>query len=341
MEPTITETASASSSSAPASAPAPVSSPAAEAPTSPAPTPASGGDEGGTVEFGDGIPEGTEVGDTPPDFGLRPLRESKTDSTARNNKNAAARKSAAFDLNAWDGDIQKLPADVRDFVDVLAKRKYSSIEAEFQAKQAELARAQKAEAQNKPGAEDRVAELEKELELYKLLAEGAEDPRVPELTTKVSEWESKYKALDSRFKTMQEEADTRWVSDFKAKHSEIFADKQKGQQLLSFIEQGWDEEAAAQLVGASEEIVRLATDLVRQHKLGHEGHVFAIQHAKMKLGVDLPARKARPAADLTSGATGQRNPSRVPGGSLRELPRHEARAEAARLALAVDNRRKA
>lgn len=289
---------------------------------------------------GDGIPEGTEVGEVPPDFGLRPLRE-KGDSTGRSKKSTAPAKSSAFDVNGWDGDIQKLPPDVRDFVDILAKRKYSSIEAEFTSKRNELERAYKAEAKQEPGAEARVAELEKELELYKLLAEGAEDPRVPELTSKATEWESKYNDLNSRFSKMQEEADQRWVTEFKAKHSELFADKEKSTKLLDYIEKGWDEEAAAQLVTASNDVIRMATDLIKAHKLGPEGHVFAIQHAKMKLGVDLPARKPRPAAELTSGATGQRNPSRVPGGSLRELPRHEARAEAARLALAVDNRRKA
>jgi hypothetical protein len=291
------------------------------------------------VSISDGIPEGTEIGDTAPDFGLRPLRE-RSDSTGRSKKPATPAKSSAFDVNGWDGDIQKLPPDVRDFVDILAKRKYSSIEAEFTSKRGELERAYKAEAKQEPGAEARVTELEKELELYKLLAEGAEDPRVPEMTTKLSEWESKYNDLNSRFSKMQEEADHRWVTEFKAKHAEIFADKEKSTKLLDYVEKGWDEEAAAQLVTASNDVIRMATDLIKQHKLGPEGHVFAIQHAKMKLGVDLPPRKARPAAELTSGATGQRNPSRVPGGSLRELPRHEARAEAARLALAVDNRRK-
>jgi hypothetical protein len=140
---------------------------------------------------------------------------------------------------------------------------------------------------------------------------------------------------------MQAENDNRWLTDFKAKHNDIFADKAKTEQLLGFIDKGWDEEAATQLVGASDEVIRMATELVKQHKLGYDGHAFAIQHVKLKLGADIGPRKPRPAADITSGAQGQRNSSRVPGGSLRELPRHEARAEAARIALAVDNRRKA
>lgn len=283
----------------------------------------------------DGIPEGTEVGETPPDFGLQPLRPERN-STGRSKKSAQPQ----FDASNWDGDLEKLPADVRSFVELLANKKYQAIEAEFTAKQQELSRAQSDEVQNKPGADARVEDLQKELELYKLLAEGAEDPRVDELTAKLSEWETKYNALNTQFTTMRDDADKRWLSDYKAKHSEIFADKAKTDQLLGFVEQGWDEEAAAQLVGASSELVRMATDLVQQYKLGYDGHVFAIQHAKMKLGLNAAPRAPRPAAELTSGAHGQRNPSRVQGGSLRELPRHEARAEAARLALAVDNRRK-
>jgi hypothetical protein len=283
----------------------------------------------------DGIPEGTEVGETAPDFGLQPLRSDRN-STGRSKK----AQTPQIDPASWDGDLAKLPADVRSFVELLADKKYRAIEAEFASKRDELSRAQRDDAQSKPGADVRVTELEKELELYKLLAEGAEDPRVNELTGKLSEWETKYKALNTQFTTMRDAADQRWLSDYKAKHSEIFADKTKTDQLLGFVEQGWDEEAAAQLVGSSSELVRMATDLVRQHKLGYDGHVFAIQHAKMKLGLTTAPRAPRPAAELTSGAHGQRNPSRVQGGSLRELPRHEARAEAARLALAVDNRRK-
>lgn len=283
----------------------------------------------------DGIPEGTEVGETAPDFGLQPLRSDKN-STGRSKKSAPNQ----FNPADWDGDLTKLPADVRSFVELLADKKYKAIEAEFAAKQQELVKAQNDDAQNKPGADARVEELEKELGLYKILAEGMEDPRVNELTNKLTEWESKYNALNAQFSTMRDDADKRWLSDYKSKHAEIFADKAKSEQLLSFVEQGWDEEAAAQLVGASSELVRMATDLVRQYKLGYDGHIFAIQHAKMKMGISTTPRTPRPAAELTSGAHGQRNPSRVQGGSLRELPRHEARAEAARLALAVDNRRK-
>lgn len=312
---------------------------AAPTPQSAAPTPEPTTSGPAPVEAApttpDGIPEGTEVGETPPDFGLQPLRPDKN-STGRSKKS----QSPQIDPNSWDGDLAKLPADVRSFVELLADKKYKAIEAEFTAKQQELSHAQRDDAQNKPGADARVTELEKELELYKLLAEGAEDPRVNELTGKLSEWETKYNALNTQFTAMRDAADQRWLTDYKAKHSEIFADKAKTDQLMGFVEQGWDEEAAAQLVGASSELVRMATDLVRQHKLGYDGHVFAIQHAKMKLGLTTAPRAPRPAAELTSGAHGQRNPSRVQGGSLRELPRHEARAEAARLALAVDNRRK-
>ena len=275
----------------------------------------------------------------PPDFGLQPFRPNGKSTVGK--KNSGTSTTKGFNISQWDGDIQKLPEDVRDFVDVLARQKFSAIEAEFTAKQAELEKAFKAEAENKPGADAKVEELQRELDLYKLLAEGAEDPRVADLSKKATEWEQKYAALNQQFTAMQAENDQRWVTDFKAKHAEIFADKTKTDQLMGFIEKGWDEEAATQLVGASEELIRTATELVKQHRLGYDGHAFAIQHAKMKLGADLGPRKARPAADITSGAHGQRNSSRVPGGSLRELPRHEARAEAARIALAVDNRRKA
>lgn len=243
-------------------------------------------------------------------------------------------------MGSWDGDISKLPDDVRDFVDVLARKKFSAIESEFQKKTSELERAQKAQSQAAPGADARVSDLERELELYKMLADGAEDPRVNELSTKLAEVERRYNDVNTRYEAQQKEADERWFTDFKSRHTTIFADKAKSEKLLGFVDQGWDEEAAAELVGMTDEMVRAATDLVKQHKIGLDGHVLAIQHIKLKSGAATPPRQARPAADLTSGANGQRNSSRVPGGSLRELPRHEARAEAARLAL-VDSKRRA
>lgn len=310
------------------------SSPAESSAAPPPPSPAT------SVQSSDG--DDGSVADepvNPPDFGLQPFRPNGK--STGGNKKAGASTTKGFNVSQWDGDIQKLPEDVRDFVDVLSRHKFSAIEAEFKAKQAELEKAFKAEAKNQPGADAKVDELQRELELYKLLAEGAEDPRVADLGKKATEWEQKYTQLNKQFEAMQAENDNKWVADFKAKHSDIFADKAKTAQLMGFINKGWDEEAAAMLVGASDELIRTATDLVKQHKLGYDGHSFAIQHAKMKLGTDVGPRKPRPAADITSGAQGQRNSSRVPGGSLRELPRHEARAEAARIALAVDNRRKA
>lgn len=271
---------------------------------------------------------------TPPDFGLQPLKPGK--STAKTPKS----KTPGFDVGSWDGDISKLPPDVRDFVDVLSRKKFSEIEAEFQRKEAELTRAEKAQAQRAPGADARVAQLEKDLELYKLLAEGAEDPRVNELSQKLSDMESKYADVNRRYESMQKDADERWLNDFKTKHSEVFADKAKTEKMLGFIDAGWDEDAAAQLVSLTPEIAKAAADLIRQHKIPVDGHVLAIQHAKMQAGVVAAPRQPRPAAQITAGANGQRNSSRVQGGSLRELPRHEARQEAARLAL-VDSRRKA
>jgi len=271
----------------------------------------------------------------PPDFGLQPLR-SGAKSTGKN----PTSKSSGFDVGSWDGDISKLPADVRDFVDVLSRKKFSAIESEFKQKEAELTRAQKAQAQAAPGADARVADLERELELYKMLAEGAEDPRVNDLSTKLADVERRYNDVNARYEAQQKEADERWFTDFKTRHSTIFSDKAKSEKLLGYVDQGWDEEAAAELVGLPDNLVQEAANLVRQHKIGLDGHVLAIQHVKMKSGASAPPRQARPAADLTSGANGQRNSSRVPGGSLRELPRHEARAEAARLAL-VDSKRRA
>lgn len=337
------ETASveAASSSQPAASTPAVADPGPSSPSgsnaapSPTPAPSSAAPDSGDMAD-DGVLD-SEV--NPPDFGLRPLREKKD--AAKSTVQREKVKTPGFNVGAWDGDLAKLPADVRDFVEVLATRKYKAIEDEFRAKEDELFRAQQAQEKAAPGADAKVAELERELELYKLLAEGSEDPRVNDLTQKVTEWEGKYNALNTQFTQMQEESDRRWLSDFKSRHSEIFSDKAKSAQLLDFIEKGWEEDAAAQLVGGSEELVRTATDLVKQYNLGFDGHAFAIQHAKMKLGMNAAPRKPRPAAEITSGAQGQRNPSRVPGGSLRELPRHEARAEAARLALAVDNRRKA
>jgi len=235
-----------------------------------------------------------------------------------------------FDASKWDGDVESLPESSREYARLATDRVTANL-------QAQIDEARKA---GTSGSEA-MKELQKELDIYKLLSEGLEDPRVGTLTDRLKEiesssktWQEKHAAMESQLRSYQDAEDQKWVNDFKEKHSSLLADKAKSNQFFSLCDGGWEEEAATQLVAGTPELLKEAESIVNRFKLGPDGHVFAIQHARMKLGIDIAPRVPRVAATITNGAQGGvKTASRVGGGSVRDLPRDQARREAASLAL--------
>lgn len=235
-----------------------------------------------------------------------------------------------FDASKWDGNVDSLPESAREYARLATDRVTANL-------QAQIDEARKA---GTSGSEA-MKELQKELDIYKAISEGLEDPRVATLTDQLKEiesssktWQEKYAAMETQIRSYQDAEDQKWVVEFKEKHSDMLADKAKSNQFFSLCDGGWEEEAAAQLVAGTPELLKEAEDIVNRFKLGADGHAFAVQHARMKLGIAIAPRTPRVAATITNGAQGGvKTASRVGGGSVRDLPRDQARREAANLAL--------
>lgn len=235
-----------------------------------------------------------------------------------------------FDVSAWDGSIDTLPESSREYARLAVDRTTAALQAQID------------EARSSgEGSSQALKELQSELEIYKTISEGLEDPRVASLTERLNEieassksWQEKHAAIESQLKAYQAAEDQKWVNEFKEKHADMLNDKAKSAQFFGLCDQGWEEEAAAQLVAGTPELLKEAESIVNQLRLGMDGHAFAVQHARMKLGIAVAPRTPRVAATITNGAQGNaKTASRVGGGSVRDLPKDQARHEAASLAL--------
>lgn len=251
-------------------------------------------------------------------------------------------ESKGFDLSKWDGAIETLPEDSRALAQAIVDRHVGKVKTEFTAKESELAKAREEfEKTGKASWEKKVADLEGDLRIYKALAEGSEDPRVQELSDRVTmaeksavSWKQKHDVLQSEQTKAQQAADQKWAIDFKERNKDMLADPARKQSFFNLCEKGgWEEEAAAQLVGQPENVVARAKAIRDELGLSFPGHVSAVKYAKMEAGNVSAPRKPRPAAEVTHGSDGQKTGGRVEGGSVREMNRSDARREAARVAL--------
>jgi len=255
---------------------------------------------------------------------------------------------SAFNPESWDGNIDSLPDHLQNPVRYLHRQLESGYTKKFQS----LADERKAfeeqktalESQEQPETTVDPAEtewkkekgaLEKELNLLRNLLDGVEDPRVAEFEGRANDLKKsladmqaeheKYKAIVDK----QTETQARkYAEAYKEKHSEIFDSGEKRVELSNFLQQGWDPEAAAKLVGQSNEVVMLANEL---HASGTPDEV-AVEHAIIKLG-NAKARSPRPGARLASGAEGRNNPESAHEGSFKTGFENEDRVMAARAAM--------
>lgn len=256
--------------------------------------------------------------------------------------------AGSFDPSQWNGEIDTAPEEVRELLRIVADVKGKQLEAGYTKKFQALADERKTFEDGKSTHDQRVNDLEAELRLYKALADGEPDPRIKDSEQKLSERDKQIATLTAerdelkqRHESFVKEQDARWLSDYKERHKDIFVDEGKKADLKALVDYGWEEEAAAELVGATDELKKLAEQVVRDNQLGLPQHKLAITLAKQQLGIAPASRQPRPAAQITSGAKGQVNPSRVPGGTLAVLPLNKAVQEAAKLAWGAGQKRPA
>jgi hypothetical protein len=200
--------------------------------------------------------------------------------------------------------------------------------------------------------ESRYKTVEDDAKLYKDIVTGlGDDPRITEAQTKLEELQKKYEAveaaqesgklthqqaldkatkLEAAYNTLLDQQAQKAVETFKEKHKALLGDAAKKQELLGLMDDGWDEEAAAMLVGKTSQVREKAIAIITEHQLRGSGHRLAVTQALSELN---PANKSAPGALLTSGANGTVSPVRTSDRNIRSLPRENARLEAARLAL--------
>ena len=228
-----------------------------------------------------------------------------------------------WDVGAWDGNADSVHASYKPF--------YERVNSDW-------------EARHKSTSDD--------LNIYRDIVSGlGEDPRMGENQAKFDALQKKYDALNAEWESGRlgsKQATDRTaqlekaygelldrqaavaVTAFKEKYKDIVGEPAKRQELVNLMDEGWDEEAAAMLVGKTSQMRERAVAIVKEHQLRGSGHRLAVSQAMSELN---PKNISAPGALLTAGANGTVNPVRTSDRNIRNLSRESARTEAARLAL--------
>lgn len=254
-----------------------------------------------------------------------------------------AEVSGGFDSESWDGNIDSLPSDLQDPVRYLHRQLEGGYTKKFQDlsdQRKEFETNQTTWTESKGAFEANLKQAMEEKELYQQLLEGAEDPRIADLAKKSHGFETELAQLREEYDSYKQLVDAdiqaqadEYAEKFRKKHSEIFDDDGKREQLGQLLDEGWSPETGIQLVGKDEKLIELANSLREQ---GTPMNV-AIEHAVMKLGVG--PRNPRPGAKITAGAKSRNNPASVRDTAFNGNPRQD-RHIAARAALEWNQRQK-
>jgi len=246
--------------------------------------------------------------------------------------------SPEFDHESWDGNLDSLPGHLHGPVSFLHRQLEGGYTKKFQSLADERKAFETLQAEAGNGSNEWADEkeaLSQELDLYKRLMGGEEDPRIAEWQGKHGELDTTHQGLQTEFDDYRTavEADIKkdaeeYASRFRERHSEIFDDDTKRAKLVQIMESGWEPEDAAKLVGHTPRLLGLATKLKSQ---GTDPSL-AIEHAMLKLGA-LSNRKPRPAATMTAGAESSNNPESIQKNITHTTSNRDARSMAAREAM--------
>ena len=319
-----------------------MTSPAAPAASAPSSAP-----EGGSASAGTHTPSGSveaeassagvESPTSTPNAHSDTLAASEGSFSEEKLLDSATDPLAGFDATSWDGNFDSLPDLLREPVSYLHKqlekgytRKFQDLAQQrkaFDERQEELKAAKPTDwdAQKK--------QLEEERDLLRSILSGAEDPRLSKFTQHNTELQAEIERLTSEyadFKGLVEadidaQAET-YAEEYKKRNAHIFKNEEKRLQLAGMLNEGWDPESAAKLIGQNEKTIELANQL---RKKGTPTEV-AVEHALLKAGKR--KRTPRPGAQLTSGAESRNNPASVRNSTVPASAR-EARLSAARQAI--------
>lgn len=304
-------------------------------------------DEGTTSPAVEAAPASESSGSTPETVAESPTSspEATPDiSTASVGSSAEERLPATtidpvtdFDPGAWDGNIEALPESLRQPVGFLHKQLESGYTKKFQ-DLSEQRKAFEVEQAKYKDFDAKRREVLEERDLLRSILGGAEDPRVSQFSTENESLKEKMGMLQSEYDNFKSfvEADIdaqaeQYAEQYKQRNAHIFKSDEKRARLGNLLEQGWDPDAAARLIGQSEKTIEIANALRLK---GTPGEV-AVEHALLKAGKS--KRNPRPAAQLTSGAENRNNPASVRGTQASRSPR-EARLLAAREAVNWSNK---
>jgi len=236
----------------------------------------------------------------------------------------------AFNPESWDGNIDALPENLRGPIQYLHRQLEGGYTKKFQELSAEKEQFERDRTSWKATSDNR----SEESNFLQTLMSDEVDPRIAEMTGQLEEYKSKMEALQGEYDGYKETVDADlneqadiYAQQFRDKNADIFDSEEKRTQLSRLLSDGWDPESGVKLVGQSEEVLSLATDLLQRGTPS----AIAVEHALLSLNAQ--ARTPRPAARLISGAESRNNPESASQESFANNDPREARFAAARAAM--------
>ncbi len=217
------------------------------------------------------------------------ISETSVDESVSSETQAEDNSFDEFDWAGWDGDMDLIPEKVRPWTQKVYDSRQGWVENQISQSESEIGRLKN---------------------LYESLVSGFDDPRLEEMQTSLSGWETKYNDLQTKYDeaTAQHteyksaieaavEAEANDYADkFQKKHAEIFSDPQKATLFAQLVEEGWDFELAPSLMHLTEAQLNTA----REAKQNGVPDSYAL---KLIEGAVKRKPEPRPGAQITAGAT--------------------------------------
>jgi len=219
-----------------------------------------------------------------------------------------------FAWNSWEGQVDSLPESYRDVASNVLE--WGSREREA-----------------------RDEEISNLRSMYSALLVGDEDPRIGQYSGEIEELKKLLEEKDSNFSGLQEKYDALtnssvqdYVDRFWKEHQELANDEEKLQVFSKFLDPdneyggSWDGYIAAELMGLPDEAIQLAVEAKKEGvsdkyalklaKAHNEVQEYKGRPSKKEMAEKVASVKAkeeakrpRPAAKLTNGATGAARPA--------------------------------
>ncbi len=229
-----------------------------------------------------------------------------------------------FGWDDWDGKHDSFPEDVRGW-------------------------AEKINGYWSPNIKEHEEDAARYQRLYEALSYGQEDPRLNELQTKNSEWETKYTTLENElngFKESLEQYENQQVEEFVNKFYETHGDELEKNETLrnavsSLVEQELDPYYAVKVAKLGEDATKFALELKKENVPDKRAlelislKFSATNTPSAQTPVQPPLSKSQRAV---TGATPAHRPQK-PVVRMQDLSRNEQLSRAAKIAMASNRKR--